>query len=231
MSQKEDLIKSATALGITLSGDETVAVLRELIENHAGNVPPQPEGSTSPEPGGERMIPMSDVKKLIAEEMAKMTAQQDEQKGARKVKRVQEHHVQLHRWNSKWVIDFVNQNNDPYLKVPVHAFDVWNQEKRQNIAHIELVLLDEKTGEKTTEKVALTRYLERRINIFCPILNRIKKDASYSIGEVEIKKDKGDGMMKGTGVYRDQEVTIAQETFELKTPEGTILKVPDYAIC
>ena len=234
-SEKQDLVKVATDMGIDLKGGENIAQLKELIQNYVPGEDPQnsvkPQSEEFVNKDGERMIKASDVKKLIAEEMARIKDNEDEEKGVKKVKRVQEHHVQIHRWDAKWVVDFVDRNNDPYLKGPVHAYDVWSDQSRQMVAHIELVLWDEVTGEKTTQPVALTRYIERRTSVYCLILKRDKEDISYSIGEVEVKKDKGDGMMKGTGVYRDQEVEMYKEVFEVKTPTGKVIRVPDYAVC
>ncbi len=238
-TEKQDLQNTAESMGIKLKGNENTSQLKELIENYVPAINnDQPDGDPTPNPNpspsqpeAERMVPMSDVKRLIAEEMAKMREKDQEEKGVKKVKRVQEHHVQIHRWNSKWVVDFVDQNKDPYLKTPVHAYNVWNEQQRQFIAHLELVLWDEVTGEKSTEVVALTRYLERRLNVYCLILVRQKIDATYSIGEVEIKKEGKDGMMHGTGVYRDQDVEMVNEIFEVKLPTGMVIKVPDYAVC
>ncbi len=238
-TEKQDLIKVATDIGIPLKGNESTQILKDMIQNYVPDITPSdvPDNqSTSPvqtpaSESGERMIKASDVQKLIAEEMAKFREKEQEEKGVKKVKRVQEHHVQIHRWDAKWVVNFENINKDPYLKEPVFAYDVWNEQKRQNIANLNLILWDETTNETTTKQVELTRYIERRTSVYCLILKRHKIDATYSIGDVEIKKEGRDGMMVGTGVYRDQDVVMDKELFEVKIPTGQTIKVPDYAVC
>ena len=53
------------------------------------------------------------------------------------------------------------------------------------------------------------RYIERRTGVYCLIVKRENVDKSYSIGEVEKKKEVGDKQV-GTGVMIDQESKTAQ---------------------
>jgi hypothetical protein len=168
----------------------------------------------------EPTMKLSDVKKLLAE-MEERIKSKDEPV---KLKRTQEHQAHLWRLNGKWVVDFVNQNNDPYIKHPIHAFNKWSDALRQNVAHIELKYHDD-----TTEVIPLTSYVENRVPVYCKILKRDKKDVSISHGTVEVQEWKGD-VKRGTGKVIDQEIEMYVETFTLQTPEGGELVVPEHAI-
>lgn len=238
MANKQELLAQAKDLGIPTTGEETNAVLENMINSFEPN--PQSSNSQPIEPNHdplavqpkpqsapkESMIPLSQVKQLIAEAIA---AQPDPNKPT-KVKRVTEHHAHVWRLNGKWVVDFKNRNEDPYVKEQIHAFQKFNEQKREFEAWIEVILMDEVTEELTSEVLPLNRYVEKRVLVYCPIIDRKKTDKSYSIGEVEKKKDVG-GILKGTGVMIDQEVEMVQETFVVKTPTGKVLTLPDYVIC
>jgi len=169
----------------------------------------------------ERMVPLSDVKRLIAEALL----QTEEAKAQSiKPKRVTQHTAHVWRFDGKWVVDFVDRNTDPYVKTAVHSFNKFNEQLREFEAWIELKFQD-----GTTKEVPLKRYVQYRTPIYCPIIKREKVDASYVVGEVERKKEVGDKLV-GTGVMVDQEVIMYKEIFELKTPEGEILKLNDYVL-
>ena len=176
----------------------------------------------------EKMIPMSQVQKMM-EEVVRMSKEENKPLKAR---RVTEHTAHVWRFDGKWVVDFVDRNIDPetnekidpYIKDSIFAFNKFNEQKREFEAWITL-----KFNDGTTKEVPLNRYVQHRVLVYCPIVKREKVDASYSIGEVEKKKDNGD-MLVGTGVYVDQEVVIEKELFHIKTPEGETLIIPDHAI-
>lgn len=243
MANKQELLAQAKDLGITTTGEETNAVLENMINSHTPapqSTPPAPSEPSDPTPPipktqapapvqsspKESMIPLSQVKQLIAEAIA---AQPDPNKPA-KAKRVTEHHAHVWRFDGKWVVDFKDRNQDPYVKEKIHAFQKFNEQKREFEAWIEIVMMDEITEELSYKELPLNRYVERRVLVYCPITERKKADRSYSIGEVEKKKDVG-GILKGTGVMVDQEVEMYQETFVVKTPTGKVLTLPDYVIC
>ncbi len=244
MARKDDLKEEATKLGISLVGSETIPELESLIATFPGSnnpdIPPTPGAGLTPDPlppqttpyvpEGERMVKLSDVKALIAEALANQAA--DANKPV-KVKKVTEHHAHVWRMDGKWIIDFADRNwdyekkekIDPYVKEKIHAFQKFNEQKREFEAWITLILDD-----GTRKEMPLNRYVERRVLVYCKIIKRHKVDKSYSIGEVEKKKENGDTLI-GTGVMVDQEVTIYGEVLEVETPEGTVLKLPDYCIC
>lgn len=245
MSKKDELIAKATEMNLPLTGEETNTVLENmikdanpnpgLVENTQDNNQPIKNENTAisqniapkdAKPEGEAMVPLSKVKELIAEAMAN----QAEASKPVKVKRVTEHHAHVWRFNGKWVIDFIDRNQDPYVKEKIHAYQKFNEQKREFEAWIEIKLLDEATDEISTETLPLNRYVERRVLVYCPIVERKRVDRSYSIGEVEKKKEVG-GILKGTGVMVDQEVEMYQEIFVVKTPSGKILTLADYVIC
>lgn len=233
----EQLKSKAIALGIEFKPDATATDLKELINaREPANPGPSDSGEQNPpkteipmpSQPSQQMIPLADVKALIAEALA---AQADKDKPV-KVKRTTEHHAHVWRLNGKWVVDFADRNFDydnnvridPYITVPIHAYQVFNQQKREYEAWIKLIFQD-----KSTEEIPLNRYVERRTLVYCKIIKRHPKDLSYSIGEVEKKKESGDKLV-GTGIMVDQEVSMYAEVFEIETPEGEILKLPDYVV-
>ena len=169
----------------------------------------------------QRMIPENDVRRLIAEALA---AQRAEGAAPVKQKKITEYTAHVWRFDGKWVVDFVDHNTDPYMKEKRHAYNKFNAEQRRTEAWIELVFED-----GTTKDVPLTTYVQHRVLVYCPIIKRHIIDKSYVIGEVEKKKEVND-MLVGTGVMVDQEVTMNDEVFEVKTPDGQIFKLPSYVI-
>lgn len=176
--------------------------------------------STVKEKKQERMIAESDVVRLINEALAN----QANDKKPKSPKRVTEHTAHLWRFGGKWVVDFVDQNTDPYMKAKVHSYNQYNPLKMEMEAWIELRFQD-----GSSQKIELVKYLTHRVPVYCPILKREKKDISQVQGEVEKKEWVGD-RMKGTGKMVEQLIEMYEETFTLKTPEGDELVVPSYAL-
>ncbi len=168
----------------------------------------------------EATIPLSQVEQMIAKALSDFKESEKPQKP----KRVTEHTAHVWRFDAKWVVDFKDRNNDPYVKEKVHSYNKFNEQKREFESWIELVFND-----GTTKDVPLTTYVKNRVLVYCPIIKRHMIDKTYSIGEVEKKKEVGDKLV-GTGVMVDQEVVMHEETFEIKTPDGELLTVPAYAI-
>lgn len=142
-----------------------------------------------------------------------------------KPKRITEHMAHVWRLDGKWVVDFQDRNTDPYVKDKIFAFNKYNADKREFESWIELIFED---GSK--KEISLYNYIQNRVLVYCTIIKRHQVDKSYVIGEVEQKKEVGDKLV-GTGVMVDQEVTMVGEVFEVKTPEGEILKLNSYVIC
>lgn len=227
MANKDELIEQAKSLNLPLTGEETKSELESLIESAPAKI--NNDFSIPPKSESEQMVPLSAVKELIAEAMAR----QAEKDKPAKVKKVTEHHAHVWRLNGKWIVDFADKNYDydkkqiidPYIKDKIHAYNLFNQQKREFEAWIKVIFQD-----GTMEDLPLNRYIERRTLVYCPIIKREKVDKSYVIGEVEKKKESGD-LMKGTGIMIDQEVEMHQEIFHVKTPDGEILVLPEYVIC
>lgn len=231
MASKEELIQKATSLAIPLTGQETKPELEELIVQATID---QQNGAEAQSKGTEnmseeeKMVPLSVVKEMIAEAMAR----QDEKSKPVKVKKVTEHHAHVWRLNGKWIVDFADRNYDyankkiidPYIKEKIHAYQIFNANKREFEAWIKVIYED-----GSTEELPLNRYVERRVLVYCPIIKREQVDKSYVIGEIERKKETGD-VMKGTGIMIDQAVEMHQEIFHVRTPEGKNLILPDYVI-
>lgn len=173
-------------------------------------------------PKEEATMKVSDVKKLIAEAIAN-----SKNETPTKLKRVLEHNPHVWRLDGKWVVDFTDRNTDPYVKKPIHSYQIFNDKTREFESWIELVFHD-----GTKKEIYLKNYVQNRTPIYCTVVSKEKIDKSYSIGEVEKKKEWGDsGRATGTGVIIDQTVEMYQEIFTIKTPDGEVLKVPDYALC
>jgi len=228
MAKIDELKVEAEKLNIPLTGEETKPQIEALIKAAS----PEKDKSTknpSVDTTQERSIPISEVKKLIAEALAN----QAEDNQPKKVKRVTEHHAHVWRIDGQWVVDFADKNFDyaknevidPYIKEKVHAFNRYNEQKREFEAWITLILED-----GTKKEMPLNRYVQHRTLVYCTIVNRKKVDKSYVIGEVERKKEVGD-VNVGTGIMVDQEVELYTEIFVIRTPEGKVLELPDYVIC
>lgn len=172
-------------------------------------------------PAEEQTVKLSDVQKMIE---AALKGYKQEEKPL-SPKKVTEHVAHLWRFDGKWVVDFKDQNTDPYIKEKLHTFKKFDEQRKEFVTWIELVFQD-----GSTKQTPLTRYIESRVLVYCPILKRHQEDKSYSTGTVEKKKENSRGFMEGSGVTVQQEVTKYEETFELRTPEGDILLVPWYAI-
>lgn len=234
MASKAELIHKLKSYGIEADESMHPATLTKMVKQAEAGAGTDPSATVSSETPGEAPAPsapteakegyvkMSDVKSLIAEALAQQRA---ELNTPPKIKKVTEHTAHVWRFDGKWVVDFKNQNTDPYVKHKIHAYDKFNEQIRQYEPWLELVFHD-----GSTKAVRLTAYLENRVLVYCPILKRNKIDRSYVIGEVERKKEEGDKLV-GTGVMVDQEVTQFEESFEIKTPDGEIFVIPDYAIC
>ena len=191
----------------------------------------QPEPTAPKVPAGEQVVTMkvTDIQAMIEKAIAQSKV---EAVAPLRPKRVKEHQAHVWRLDGKWVVDFVDQNINPetgekidmYKKEKVHAWDKFNEQRREFEAWIEIKFHDD-----STKKIPLSTYVKNRLLIYCTIIKREQEDLSYSMGEVEKKKEVGDQLV-GTGVMIDQIVEMYEETFIVKTPEGLELKIPAYAI-
>jgi len=231
MATKEELNKKALDLGIELTGQETNAELDAKIKEAEGDNKPITSNATSnKKESNEQMVPLSKVKELIAEALS---SQSDSSKPV-KIKKVMEHFAHVWRLNGKWVVDFADRNYDyknkkfidEYIKDKIHAYNVYNPNKREYETFITLMYED-----GSTEDILLNKYIERRTLVYCKIIERKKIDRSFTIGEVEKKKESSDGMMVGTGVMVDQDVEKYDEVLKVETPDKKVLELPDYVIC
>lgn len=235
---KKEMVAELTAKGI--AADETMhpATLKSMLKQANEGPKPGPGpavsnlSSTPPmstPKAGDRMIAMSEVQAMIAEALAH---QQQTASGPVKVKKVTEHHAHAWRFDGKWVVDFVDRNIDPttgekvdsYIKEKIHAYQKFNEQRREFEPWIEIKFQD-----GTTKNMPLNNYVKNRVLVYCTIIKRHELDKSYSIGEVEKKKEEGDKLV-GTGILVDQDVNMVEETFEVKTPNGETLMLPWYVV-
>lgn len=231
MASKQELLAQLKDKGIEADASLHPATLQKMLnEVEQSTMAPEdiivdntPNQVQTPAPTvpAEGYMKVSDVKALIAEALA---AQKAEGTGPVKVKKVTEHMAHVWRLDGKWVVDFKDRNDDPYRKEKLHAYQVFNDRTRQFEAWIEVVFED-----GSTKPLPLTTYVKNRVLVYCPIIKRHQIDKSYTIGEVEKKKEEGDKLV-GTGILVDQDVTLHEEIFEVKVPGGTIFKLPSYVI-
>lgn len=232
----EELKVEAADLKIELAGNESEGDIQELITAVSSgikeDIPPviQKEPVEKPKRAavakGEEVVTMkvSDIKNLIAQAIA-----ESKESVPLKPKKVTEHHVHVWRLDGKWVVDFVDRNVDEYYKGKVHSFQKYNEQRREFEAWIEV-----KFEDGSTKELPLTRYVQNRHLMYCPLIKRHKKDVSYSMGEVEQKKEVGD-LLVGTGVMIDQTVEQYETVFEVRVPvegnpDGKVLLLPEYVI-
>lgn len=175
-----------------------------------------------------KMVPMEDVQKMIDEAIAKSNVREPV-----KLKKSTEHHAHLWRLDGKWVVNFIDQNwdysqnkkKDEYNNKKVFAYDKFNEQTRQMVAWIGIIFDD-----GSTKELPLTSYVQNRIPVYCPIVDRKKKDISYVSGTTEKKNWDDKRAFVGTGIEVEQNVELYEETLTLKTPEGIEVTVPDYVI-
>lgn len=173
----------------------------------------------------EETVKVSDVKKLFAEFM-KEKNEQDSSISLIKKKKVEKHLKTVYRFNSKWVVDFVNRNTDQYQKQEVYAFNKFNPSTKRDEWHLEL-----KYDDGSTEEVSGYTYLRYRVPVLCVIEKREKIDVSYQNGTTERKVVVNDGFKKiGTGDEVALEVEMFKEMFHMGMPDGQTLIIPDYAL-
>ncbi len=217
-----DELANTTVTSLPEKGEDTTnddLLNNDSIKDEGAKITPTPH-NTAAVPQAPQMVPLADVQKMINDAIA---ASKEADKPM-KPKKVTEHYAHVWRLDGKWVVDYKDRNTDPYVKEKIHAFNKFNEQRREFEAWIEVVFFD-----KTTKELPLPTYVKNRVLVYCPIIKRHKKDTSYVIGEVEKKKEINDKLV-GTGVMIDQEVTMEQETFEIRTPDGEILMLPDYVI-
>lgn len=232
-----ELQEKAVSLGIVLNGNETKAMISEMIIAKSqpivtpdalidASTPPSVDSFTVV-PDGEKVVMMkvSDIQKLIADAIIA-----SKETNIVKPKKVTEHTIHVWRLDGKWVVDFKDRNDDEYFKGKVHSFQKFNEQRREFEAWIELVLEDLE-GNISYKEMPLQNYVKHRHLVYCPLVKRHLNDKSYIIGEVELKKDnsKGDGYV-GTGKMIDQSVEQYETTFEVRLPTGQVKMLPEYVI-
>ena len=132
--------------------------------------------------------------------------------------------ARLSRIKGKFVVGFVNQNDDPYLDKTIHGYQKWDDRERVWVAWVEVMYQD-----GTTEHMPLRHFTETCLGITCEIVKKIEKDESYSLGKVERRVVKG-YQPEGVGVMVDQKVVQKTASYVLKTPQGEEIEVPEYIL-
>jgi len=234
MASKIELIEELESLGVIVDPTTHPSTLLKMLREAKNTTPSNDEDEVMNPPADVQInkpntvkrddkeyMEVTDVRRLIAEMLEKQT---QEAKTPKKLSKVKEHFANVHRFNAKWVVDFVNKNTDHYIKGTIHAYNKYDPERRETRAWIDLVFEDE-----SVFSVLLSTYLSARVTVQCLIKERRQIDTSYVTGEVEQKKIVDDKNV-GTGIMIQQEVTQYREQFVVVTPEKTELTLPDYVL-
>lgn len=125
--------------------------------------------------------------------------------------------VRLPRFLNKFIIAFKNTNTDEYFPDQViHAFDIWNDQLKQNIPYVTLVFEDG----STPQNVPLDTVLKKSQKVWVDLVEVVKKDTSYSAGVVEQTEVK-DYSRIGLGNLVKQKVTRFDYKYKVKLPATT----------
>lgn len=125
--------------------------------------------------------------------------------------------LRLPRFKNKFIVGFKNMNTDEYFpELVIHAFDVWNEQKRANEAWVTCLFEDD----SEPLSVPLYTVLTKSTKVWVDIVGvPIEEDISYSTGRVEVAEVK-DYSRQGTGTYVRQKVTLKKYTYKVKLPDG-----------
>lgn len=182
-----------------------------------------PDATPIPPEPAQQTFTMEDVRKMMAEFVAKVNVQNGGTKEEQEVD-PNRHTVRISRLEAKFVVDFKDMNDDPYQDKIIHSFNKWDERERLWIAWITLVFQD-----GSEKEVPLKYFVENSVGVSCDIVETIKKDTSYSLGKVERQVIKS-YHPEGTGVLVDQKVTSYSTTYKVKTPKGELITVPEYVV-
>lgn len=128
--------------------------------------------------------------------------------------------VRMARFKEKFVVGFENRNDDPYFpELVIHAFDVYDKEKRQNIAYVKAIFQD-----KSTLLIPLFTLLSKSKPVYCDLVEVKEENTSYSDGKVE-RADIKDYSRVGTGSMVNAKVTQADYKYVVKLPDGEEITV------
>lgn len=176
---------------------------------------------TAPAQPQVRMYTPDEVRAMLEQVAANLGQKKDDKKPVQSKNKT----LRLARFHGKFIVGFVNKNTDPFLpnKV-VHAFNIWNPEKKENVAWITL-----RYDDNSTEDVPLAFIVENADPVECEILEVMKEDKSYSLGKVE-RREIRDYHPEGTGIWVEQEVRMYKPSFKIRLPDGREMVVGDDVI-
>lgn len=221
---KPEIIEELKKAGIEHDPLAKKEILEELATQHGIGVNPKGGEPTTENPPS---TPQTAERTYSASEVQAMLQQVMKDKGTTTPikKDPNRKELRLSRLEGKFVVDFKNRNNDPYVNKVIHAYNKWDPEQRQNIAWIEVIFDD-----GSSKEVPLLYLASQASPIVCKILEERKTDTSYSVGETTRKIYKDAGGREDTGILVDQVVTQNTSEFVVETPTGEKLTVPQYVI-
>lgn len=226
---KEDLIKELEDItGVEVDPKTTVKELEEKIaEAKSTSVENSGEASSeAPTQSQDKMYSTDDVKNLIAQALKQHSEMQsNNDKDIIRPGAPMKHFRPIRRWRTndgkwKWVVDLKDFNTDDLDDRPKYSFEKYNEKTRQYESFVGLIFND-----GTEEVVHVNRYVDKRDQKYCRLVETENIDKSYATGIVD---ERIDG--KKTGRKVEQRVTIIEKRYKVELPDGTVVTVPDYAI-
>lgn len=160
----------------------------------------------------ERLFSKKEVQEMLKELLAQKEADGDDDEEKPRV-----HLVTIPRYNNKFVLGFKNMNADEFDKDAVtYAFDVWDEQRRQMVPWVTLLLDD-----GTDIAMPLETALKKTNKVTCELVTILEEDNSYDFGKTEKVEVKADSYNKeGTGVFVKTKVTQKKYQYDVK-PIGT----------
>lgn len=162
-------------------------------------------------PANERTYSTAEVQAMLKQLATNMKkdAEEDEEDAFKHKK------VRLSRFKEKFIIGLKNMNTDEYFPDQViHAFDIWDDKTRQNVAYVCLQFID-----GTELNVPLFTALTKSKPVVCDLIETLEDDISYSDGKTE-RAETRDYSRVGTGTMVKMKVTQAKYTYKIKLPDG-----------
>ena len=169
---------------------------------------------------GEKMYSQDQVKDMMRDLLIEMDAKRkaEDADGIDADELYKNKKVRLARFKNKFIFGFVNQNDDEFFpELVIHAFDVWSDQEKKNVAWVEVLFED-----NTTMKLPLYTVLTKSTKVDCDLLETVTIDKSYSNGKTEVKSevDADSYNARGTGMYVKLKVNVNEYKFRVKLPSG-----------
>lgn len=216
LAQEEADRANSPALTNLEPTDEELKAESDRVAANLAKKEAEREAARASNPANERTYSTAEVQamlKQLASNMKKETEEDEEDAFAHKK-------VRLSRFKEKFIIGLKNMNTDEYFPDQViHAFDIWDEKTRQNVAYVCLQFID-----GTELNVPLFTALTKSKPVVCDLLETLEDDVSYSDGKTE-RAETRDYSRVGTGTMVKMKVTQAKYTYKIGLPDGSTVIV------